>query len=279
MSAPSQRLRQMVAGPDEAINLAEAALWIACLEYPALDVAAYLDCIADMAEVLKKRLRPDISAADTIVMLNRYLFDELGFSGNTADYYDPRNSFLNEVLDRTRGIPITLAILYIEIGRRVGLPLHGVSFPGHFLVKCTLREGTIVLDPYARGISLEVDGLRARVKAVSNGAEPAKAAVAALLVPASNHEILMRVLRNLKHIYIHHKDWLKALAATDHMIMIAPAFAEEYRDRGMIYLELECFRAALFDLQAYIKMLPVAHDADTVRQKIVEAQAIAARLN
>ncbi len=133
MSAPSQRLRQMVAGPDEAINLAEAALWIACLEYPALDVAAYLDCIADMAEVLKKRLRPDISAADTIVMLNRYLFDELGFSGNTADYHDPRNSFLNEVLDRTRGIPITLAILYIEIGRRVGLPLHGVSFPGHFL--------------------------------------------------------------------------------------------------------------------------------------------------
>ena len=279
MSAAAARFQQIVAGADEAINLAEAALVVASEEYRDLDIAAYLARLDDMAATLKRRLRPDISQADTIIALNRFLFEELGFSGNAADYYDPRNSFLNEVLDRKRGIPITLAVVYIEIGRRVGLPMQGVSFPAHFLVKCQLREGTVVLDPYAKGISLSMDDLRQRVKGLREGAEPPRSVVAGLLGAASNKEILVRMLRNLKGIYSHHKDWLKALAATDRIITIMPEAAEEYRDRGTIYLNLECYRAALFDLQAYLKMLPVAADADSVRQKVVEAQAIASRLN
>jgi len=274
-----ERFRQIVSGPDDAINLAEAALLIACEEYRNLDVAAYLSRLDAMAATLKLRLRTDISPADAIVALNRYLFEEQGFAGGSADYYDTRNSFLNEVLERKRGVPITLALVYLEIGRRVGLPLQGVSFPGHFLVKCLLREGTVVLDPYARGISLSLDDLRKRVKALSDGALPARSVIAGMLTGASNKEILARILRNLKGIYSHHKQWQRALWAADNIVTVMPDLAEEYRDRGLIYLQLECFRAALFDLQAYLKMMPGAEDAAAVRQKVHELEALAARLN
>jgi regulator of sirC expression with transglutaminase-like and TPR domain len=279
MTPQAERFWQIVSGPDEEINLAEAALLIASEEYRDLDIAAYLARLDEMGVTLKRRLRADISPADTIVALNRFLFDEHGFSGNAADYYDPRHSFLNEVLDRKRGIPLTLALVYIEIGRRIGLPVQGISFPAHFLVKCQLREGTVVIDPYAKGISLSLEDLKQRVKSLRNGVEPPRSVIAGMLATASNRDIMVRMLRNLKAIYSHHKEWLKALAATDRIISVTPEVAEEYRDRGMIYLNLECFRAALFDLQAYIRMLPVAADADTVRQQVVDLQAVASRLN
>jgi regulator of sirC expression with transglutaminase-like and TPR domain len=275
----AERFRQVVSGPDEAINLAEAALLIATEEYRDLDIAAYLARLDQLAATLKRRLRPDIGPADTIIALNRFLFEEQGFSGDAVDYYDPRHSFLNEVLDRKRGIPITLAVVYIEIGRRVGLPVQGISFPAHFLVKCQLREGTVVLDPYAKGISLSFDDLKQRIKSLRNGVEPPRSVVAGALATASNKDIVVRMLRNLKGIYSHHKEWLKALAAADRIIIALPDSAEEYRDRGMFYANLECFRAALFDLQAYLKMLPVAQDADVVREKVIELQAVASRLN
>jgi regulator of sirC expression with transglutaminase-like and TPR domain len=147
MTTPGERFQQVVGGADDGINLAEAALLIAAEEYRELDVADYLAQLDDFAATLKRRLRADISQADSIIALNRYLFDELGFAGDAANYYDARNSFLNEVLDRKRGIPITLAIVYIEMGRRIGLPVQGVAFPAHFLVKCPLRDGTVILDP------------------------------------------------------------------------------------------------------------------------------------
>ena len=168
----AQRWKEIVAGPEEDIGLAEAALVIAAHEYPGLDLNAYLARIAELAETLKGRLRRDIGPTDALVALNRYLFEELGFSGNTADYYDPRNSYLNEVLDRRLGIPITLSVLCIEIGRRIGLALHGVSFPGHFLVKCVVRDGVVVLDPYARGASLSLDDLQLRLKTLRGETPP-----------------------------------------------------------------------------------------------------------
>jgi regulator of sirC expression with transglutaminase-like and TPR domain len=279
MTSHAERFGRIVSGADNEINLAEAALLIAAEEYRALDIPRYLTKLDDMAATLKRRLRADISQADTIIAMNRYLFEELGFAGDAANYYDARNSFLNEVIDRKRGIPITLAMIYIEIARRIGLPVQGVAFPAHFLVKCPLRDGTVVLDPYAKGASLSFEELRRRVKALRNGAEPTKSMVAGMLITASNREILARILRNLKGIYSHHKDWMKALSATDRIISVMPALAEEYRDRGMIYLNLECFRAALFDFQAYLKMLPVARDAETVREKVAELQTLASRLN
>ena len=279
MTAHAARFAKVVGGDDESINLAEAALLIAAEEYRDLDVDAGLTQLDDMATLLKRRLRADISQADTIAALNHYLFDELGFAGDSANYYDPRNSFLNDVLERRRGIPITLAIVYIEIGRRIGLPVQGVSFPAHFLVKCALRDGTVVLDPYAKGMSLSFDDLRRRVKTLEHGAEPTRAMIGNMLTAASHREILARLLRNLKGIYTHHKDWMKALAASDRIIGVMPERAEEYRDRGMIYLNMECFRAALFDFQSYLKMLPAAKDAQFVKSKVAELEALASRLN
>lgn len=274
-----KRWQEIVAGPEEDIDLAEAALVIAAHEYPGIDVNAYLARIDELAETLKRRLRGDISPADTIVALNRYLFEELGFSGNVANYYDPRNSYLNEVLDRRLGIPITLSLLCIEVGRRIGLALHGVSFPGHFLVKCVVRDGVVVLDPYARGASLSLDDLQQRLRVLRGGTAPPPDMVQHMLAPAGRKDILVRLLRNLKSNYLERRDPARALAAADRIIELAPGAAEEYRDRAAIYLDLECFRAALSDFCDYLMLKPGADDAAVVQRRVVELQQIAARLN
>ena len=275
----SRRWKEIVAGPEEEIDLAEAALVIAAHEYPGLDVAACLARIVDWADTLKRRLRRDISPTDTLVALNRYLFEELGFAGNAADYYDPRNSYLNEVLEHRLGIPITLSLLYIEVGRRIGLAVHGVSFPGHFLVKCAVRDGVVVLDPYARGTSLSLDDLQQRLRAMRGGASPPADMVQHMLAAAGKKEILARLLRNLKGIYLERRDLARALAAADRVIELAPRAADEYRERAGIYLELECFRAALSDFRNYLMLKPGAEDAATVQRRVVELQQISARLN
>ena len=164
---PSERWQRIASAPPQNVSLAEGALLIAAEEYSGLDIDDYLKRIYEMGVTLHRRLRSDITTTEALLALNRYVFEELGFSGNSQDYYDPRNSYLNEVIDRRLGIPITLAVLYIEIGRRIGLPLHGVSFPTHFLVKCTMREGAIILDPYAQGASLGLDDLKQRLQSVA----------------------------------------------------------------------------------------------------------------
>lgn len=270
---------RITAGPEEAINLAEGALAIAAEEYQGLDIRAYLDRLDEMGATLRRRLRPDISTGDSIRALNHYLFEELGFSGNTADYYDPRNSFLNEVIERRLGIPITLSVIYIEVGRRIGLPLHGVSFPAHFLVKCALRDGAIVLDPYAKGVSLGLDDLVKRLKTWRSGLEPDSDLIKNMLATAGSREILARILRNLRGIYLDKGELTKALYASDRIITLDPQAAEEYRDRGKIYLDLECFRAALADFRSYLFLNPEAGDADEIKGKTMELQQLAARLN
>jgi len=276
---PAKRWKEIVAGPEEEIDLAEAALVIAAHEYPDLDVAAYLARIVELADTLKRRLRRDIGPTDALIALNRFLFEELEFSGNVADYYDPRNSYLNEVLDRRLGIPITLSLLFVEIGRRLGLAVHGVSFPGHFLVKCAVRDGVVVLDPYARGASLSLDDLQQRLKALRGGAAPPPERVQNMLAAASRKDILVRLLRNLKSNYMERRDPVRSLVASDRIIELLPRAADEYRDRASIYLDLECFRAALSDFRDYLMLKPDAEDAPIVQRRVVELQQIAARLN
>jgi regulator of sirC expression with transglutaminase-like and TPR domain len=275
----AERWNQLAAGPEEEIDLAEAALLIAEPAYPGLDVTGYLVRLTEMAVTLKRRLRGDISPANTLVALNRYLFDELGFRGNAEDYYDPRNSFLNEVLDRRLGIPITLSLVYIEVGRRLGLALHGVAFPGHFLVKCMLRDGAVVLDPYARGLSLGLDDLQQRLRTLRGGAPASDEMVRQLLTAAGRKSILARMLRNLKGIYRERGDLPRAIAAADRIIQLEPGAAEEYRDRAGLYRDMECFRAALSDYRNYLMLRPKAEDAAMVQRHVVELQQIAARLN
>ena len=275
----AERWKEIAAGPESDIDLVEAALLIAAHEYPSLDVPAYLARMDRIAATLKGRLRRDIGPVESIVALNRYLFEELGFSGDAREYYDPRNSFLNEVLDRKLGIPITLAVVYIEVGRHVGLALHGVSFPGHFLVKCPARDGVIVLDPYAGGASLSLEDLQQRLRALRGGAAPPADIAQRMLAAAGKKDILARMLRNLKGIYLQRRDFPRALAAADRVITLEPRAADEYRERAAIYMELECFRAALSDFRNYLMLKPGADDAATVQRRVVKLQQIAARLN
>jgi regulator of sirC expression with transglutaminase-like and TPR domain len=277
--AAEARWQEIATAPDERIDLAEAALVVASREYPDLDISRYRARIDEMGATLRGRLPQDMSRAERILALNRYLFDELGFSGNDAEYYDARNSYLNEVLDRKLGIPITLSVVYLEIGRRIGLALHGVAFPGHFLVKCQVRDGAIVLDPYARGASLSLDDLCLRLRSLRNGVDPEPDEIRTMLAIASNREILARMLRNLKGIYLKHREFTKAVAVMDQLVALAPREADEYRDRGRVYLELECFRAALADFRSYLVLKPNAEDASVVQQKAAELEQIASRLN
>jgi len=279
MLGPDERWDRLAAAPSEEISLAEGALLIAAEEYDGLDVDAYLERIEEMGAALRRRLRSDISTTEALIALNRYVFDELGFSGNADDYYDPRNSFLNDVIDRRVGIPITLAVLYIEIGRRIGLALQGVSFPTHFLVKCVLREGAIILDPYARGASLGVDDLRARLQTLTRDIELDPPLVASLLAPAAPRDIFARMLRNLRAIYAGKGEPLKALSASKRIIALVPDAAEEYRDRAELYTALECFRAALDDYRQYLRLKPQAPDSASVALRIARLEPLAARLN
>jgi regulator of sirC expression with transglutaminase-like and TPR domain len=273
-----QRLREIVSGDEDDINLAEAALLVATHACPGLDVSRYLARLDELGTTLRSRIPAEATVSERIAALNKYLFGDLGFAPNTEDYYDPRNSFLHDVLERRVGIPITLSVLYMEVGRRIGLPLQGVSFPGHFLVKCAVAEGMVVLDPYSGGVSLGVVDLQQRLREVQGG-EVSRAIIASLLVAAGKKEIILRMLRNLKAIYLREHELDKALVIMDGIVAAAPDQALELRDRGMVYQELECFRAALADFQQYLQRTPAAEDRDDVRRRIIELQKEAARLN
>jgi regulator of sirC expression with transglutaminase-like and TPR domain len=277
-SAAARWERLAQARSDE-ISLAEGALLIAAEEYEDLDVAEYLQRIDTMGATLRQRLREDISTSDALVALNRYIFEELGFRGNADDYYDPRNSYLNEVIERKLGIPITLSVVYIEIGRRIGLPLQGVSFPSHFLVTCTLRDGTVVLDPFAGGASLGLEDLQERLRPIAKDVEFDERTLKTLLAPAAPRDVFARMLRNLRGIHESKGDNLKALAASSRILLLFPQAAEEYGYRAELYVKLECFRAALSDWKSYLRLDPHARDAEHARARVAELEPLVARLN
>lgn len=274
-----ERLSEIVKGSEQELNLAEAALLIARDEYPALDVEAYLRQIDELATGVQQRLPAQAGLEDTLVALNQFLFVEQGFSGDMDNYDDPRNSFLNEVLDRKRGIPITLSILYMEVGRRLGLPLKGVSFPGHFLVKFTTREGEVVLDPFSGGCLMSKEDLEQMLEDTFGAAEAAYAPLERLLISANKKEILVRMLRNLKGAYLRRERHDKALTVVNQILLIQPDQPDEVRDRGRIYEHLECYRAALENYQSYLAQRPGAGDAPDVHKRIAELKLIVANFN
>ena len=277
-TAAAARFRELINRADEEIDLAEAALLIAKDHNADLDVGRYLSRIEALAAELAERVPEETSETERILALNRFLFEEQRFAPNVENFYDPRNSFLNEVLERRLGIPISLSILYIEIGRRIGLTLKGVSFPGHFLVKCKVKEGTVVLDPYCGGLSLSLHDLQERLKEVRGG-EVSRTIVAGMLVSANKKEILGRMLRNLKAIYLDNDENDRALSVMEWIITLSPADANEVRDRGLLYRELEAFRAALEDLERYLELAPDAQDAQEIREHVIELRKTVNRLN
>ena len=275
---------QALARDDAGIDLARACLMIAQDAYPRLDVDAYIGQIEGMALRLRARLPAAGGAEGAVVALNDFLFDRLGYWGNADDYYDPRNSYLNEVIDRKTGIPITLSILYMELGRRIGLPLEGVSFPGHFLVRLRLRGGILVLDPFAGGAPQSEAELRERLQRVippgaTDNVPVAELPLEQFLQPASKRDILARVLRNLKGIYRETGRHERVLEVLNRILLVTPEASGELRDRGYAYQRLECWRPALQDLTAYLEREPDAPDSDDVRIRLMELTAHCARLN
>ena len=263
----------------EQFDLAEASLLLAQDAYPDIDVRGYLGRLDDIAGAIRRRLAGDAFAEQKVLALNYYLFNELRYSGNIDDYYDPRNSYLNEVMERRTGIPITLSILYLEVGKRLGLNLKGVSFPGHFLVKLAVKRGQLVLDPFTGGEAQSESDLRQRLAQVLPSEKAEQAQLDQYLEPATPRQIIARVLRNLKNIYTQTGRLEQALAVMHRMLLVMPESAEELRDRGLVYHQLECFRPALSDLQNYLRRRPQAPDAAEIHEKILELKQAATRLN
>jgi regulator of sirC expression with transglutaminase-like and TPR domain len=273
MVSPAEHLANIVNRPESTIDVARGALAIAQHEYPQLDIDAYVHHLDATAERLKRRLPADAGRAHVIAMLNHYLFNELGYVANRQSYYDPRNSFLNDVIERRTGIPITLSIVYMEVARRLGLSLVGISFPGHFMVKCVTDQGVIVLDPYNNGTSLSENELRERLAQVTSADWAQRAPLGTLLKAATRKEILVRLARNLKGVYTEAGSLEKAITIINLILVMIPDSPQELRDRGVLYHKLECFRSALSDLQRFMTLEPDGgDDDDKMRGLIVECR-------
>jgi len=242
-------------------ELAPAALAIARVEYPTLDVEGYLDAIDRMGDDAAARVsQAGVRGQDAIQVLNEYLYDDQRFTGNRERYDDPRNSFLNEVIDRRTGIPISLAVVYLEIARRAGVAVDGVNFPGHFLVRASderprLRVGgeVVIVDPFHGGALLsELDCREMLRQHVGEDA----AFDRDLLRPATRHQIVVRMLVNLKRLYVRMRSFPQARFAADLLLSVDPSAVSELRDRGLLAYHLQDFSAALRDLETYLRLRP-----------------------
>ncbi|HEY9466963.1 MAG TPA: transglutaminase-like domain-containing protein, partial [Vicinamibacterales bacterium] len=238
-------------------------------ECPRLDPDPYiarLDAMGDAARRVVERHASssgDMSAQCGVKALNEYLFEELGFSGNRDKYEDPRNSCLNEVLDRRTGIPITLSVVYMEVARRAGLQVDGINFPGHFLVRCpeTQNSPFLIIDPFHSGALLSEHNCRLLLqKHVGSDVAFSKS----LLAPATRLQIIVRMLLNLKRIYVHMRSFPQARDVTELLLAITPSALSELRDRGLLAYHLNDVTAALRDLQAYLRLTSMSEmDKDT----------------
>jgi regulator of sirC expression with transglutaminase-like and TPR domain len=244
---------------DQGFPLLEAAAAIAQDDDPGLDVQAVLARVDELAQRLKTRLAGDAPALQRLRLLNRFFFQELGFAGNVNNYYDRRNSLLPAVLESRRGIPITLAVLYIEMAGQAGLKAHGISFPGHFLVKVTMPRGEVVIDPFS-GVSLS----REQRGAVGEDEVP----LGLFLQACSERDLIARMLNNLKEIHRSHGDWLRLERVQARLVVLLPTAWEERRDHAMVLAELGAHEKASRALTVYLQMCPKAWDADVLRRHL-----------
>lgn len=249
---------------DDRIDLLRASLTIARTEYPQLDIRNYVNRVEALASKVRGQLSPELTTVDMVTTLNRVLFREMGFRGNREDYYDPRNSFLNDVLERRLGIPITLSVLYMEVARRIGLPLVGVGMPGHFLLKVYDVEGRqVLIDPFNNGSMLNAADCEQRMKEIYAGEMRFKPEY---LLPVSRRQILTRMLNNLRHIYMSVRQFKKTLTIVDMVLAIYPRSPEDVKQRAMLRFSVGQLAGAVSDLEQYLKMSPEASDADEIRQ-------------
>lgn len=264
---------------DDSIPLFEAALAIAQDVDPDLDLAATQAEVDMLAAKLQRRFPSDASSIQKLRLLNHFFYRELGFAGNVNDYYDPDNSYLHRVISTRRGIPISLAVLYMELAQQIGLNVKGISFPGHFLMKLTVQSGEIVLDPF-NGASLSREELEERLEPYfEQQSYPGAIPLSYYLHAAHPREILVRMLRNLKALFVEHLRWQRVLGVQQRLVILLPDEITERRDRGLAYANLECPQAALLDLEAYLAERPYAPDAEALRGKLPELREACKRMN
>lgn len=271
------RLFELARQPNAEWDLGYGALLIAAAEYPDLDVAFYLSRLDELGHKAVVRIPKTGDWAERLSAFNDFLFLEEGFQGNEGDYFDPKNSYLNDVLDDRVGIPISLAVVMMEVGRRAGFNFQGVSFPGHFLVKMPVPGGEVVLDPVHGGVALTAEQLEGRLADLYP--DPPRPDLADVLGTADKPEILCRILRNLKRYYLHEEANEKALCAMDQLLVLNPDNLTEQRDRGEHYLRMEAFRAALADLSHCLEIAGVEDDIEVLRIQVSDLRLKVARLN
>lgn len=257
-------------------NLAEVALGIARHEYPCLDIAAYMDRMAHMGQEVKRRIVAGDTPREIVQKINQYLFTEERFHGNEEEYYDPKNSFLNDVLDRKIGIPITLSILYMGVAEAIPFPLQGIGFPGHFLIRFVSDCEELLIDPFHKGNILAVPDCQDLLDNVYEGAIEFRPE---FLQPVTKRQIIKRMLSNLKGIYLRTEAYPKALAIVERLLCLEPNTAEEIRDRGVLHYRLHNYGKALSDLEKYVRLAPNAQDRETVQENIQMLRRLVASLN
>ncbi|MES2053302.1 MULTISPECIES: SirB1 family protein [Polaromonas] len=257
---------------DEHFPLLEAAISLAQDEYPDLDVQQVLGDVDQLLARLKRRLPADASSLQKLRLLNQFFFHDLNFGGNVNDYYDPDNSYLNAVLKTRRGIPITLAVLWLELAGGLGLNARGVAFPGHFMVKINLPKGQVVIDPFT-GQSLSREELSERLepfKQKSSLDDEFEMPIGLYLQSAPPREIISRMLRNLKEIHKTQEDWQRLIAVEDRLIVLQPDAWPEYRDRGLAWAVQGQPARAVPDLEKYLAQAEDAQDLDAVALRLAQ---------
>ncbi len=264
---------------DDSIPLFEAALALAQDADPQLDLSAPQAEVDVLAMKLQQRLPADASVIQRLRMLNHFFYRELGFAGNVNDYYAADNSYLHHVISTRRGIPISLAVVYMELAQQIGLDVQGISFPGHFLMKLSVQAGDIILDPF-NGESLSREELEERLEPyLASDLYTADMTLVAYLQPAHPRDILVRMLRNLKALFMEQLHWDRVLGVQERLVILLPDDIAERRDRGLAFAHLECPQAALQDLEAYLAERPHAQDADVLRERLPELRDASKRIN
>jgi regulator of sirC expression with transglutaminase-like and TPR domain len=278
----------LIARGDASIDLAQAALLIASIEYPDLDMAQYLSQLGALARRVRSLLAlsppevqpdlpPDLDPLTCIAAMHKVLFEEEGFHGNKENYYHPDNSFFNKVLEQRTGIPITLSLLYMEVGKRVGLQIDGIALPYHFMVRCRLaQEEVIYIDVFEGGLQLNEQECRERIRHLSRS--PLKFS-AHWFHPVSHKLFLARMLNNLKKCYLDREDYTRMLAICDLIVILVPHFPGGWRDRGVVHMQLQRYARALQDLFTYLDMAPKADDRSEILNHIKTIRQIMAMMN